>query len=203
MSLTARWATLATLPIVAIFLFWGAQLTLLFGDSFAVSQAVVAWLAAGQFVVAVLSRCGWALSMTGRHLLELKILSAGFLTAVLLSSVAVPAYGQLGAAVATCASVAITNVARLLFVSRALGAFPLGRDIVVITAAGIALAWASSAVVAELPLTSFWSTSCGIACFLVAYGISSWMGLLNELERHGIRRALRHTGRAAFRSAGA
>ena len=202
MSLTARWGTLTTLPILAVFLFWGAQLTPLFGASFAVPQAVIVWLAAGQFAIAVLSRCGWALSMTGRHLLELKILSAGLLIAVLLCSIAVPAYGQLGAAVATCVSVAITNVARLLFVRRALGAFPFERDLLVIIVAGIALAWASSmassVVIAGLHLSSFWNTSCGVACFLVAYGIAAWTGLLNEVERNGIRHALRNTRRAAF-----
>src|SRR5258708_13866965 len=50
MSLSVRWITLVTAPFFAIFLFWGAQLTHLFGPSFAVSQAVVCWLAAGQFV---------------------------------------------------------------------------------------------------------------------------------------------------------
>jgi len=36
---------LVTVPFFAIFLFWGAQLTHLFGPSFAVSQAVDQWLA--------------------------------------------------------------------------------------------------------------------------------------------------------------
>lgn len=203
MSLTARWVVLGTLPIFAIFLFWGAQLTLLFGPSFAASQAVVGWLAASQFVVVVLARSGWALSMTGKHILELKILSAGLIIAVLLCWIVVPTFGQLGAAVATCTSVAIANLARVLFVRHSMGAFPFGSDVIVITAAGIALAWASSVVVAQFPLSSLWNTIAGIGCFLLAYGVITWTHLLNELEKSAILRALRNTGQIAFRSGGA
>jgi O-antigen/teichoic acid export membrane protein len=191
MSLTARLITLVTVPIFAIFLFWGAQLTHLFGPSFAVSQTVVSWLAVGPFVSMIFWPSHCALSMTGKHVLELKILSMGLVVATLLCWVAVPAFGQLGAAVATCTSVVFANLARVLIVRRSIGRFPLGTDIFVITAAGIGLALGSSVVIAQLPLSSFWSIVCGIGCFLLAYGVAGWTHLLSESEKHGITWAVR------------
>jgi O-antigen/teichoic acid export membrane protein len=194
-SLSVRWITLVTAPIFAIFLFWGAQLTQLFGPSFTVSQAVVCWLAAGQFVFMIFGHSGWALSMTGKHFLELKILSVGLVIAAILCWVAVPAYGQLGAAIATCTSIAIANLARVLFVRRSLGAFPFGGDIFVITAAGIGLAWGSNVVVAQFSLSSFWSAVSGIGCFVLTYGIASWTYMLSKSEKSGIHGAVSGTAR--------
>ena len=195
MSLTTRWVTLATLPIFAIFLFWGAPLTHLFGSSFAAPQAVVGWLAAGQFVFVVFGPSGWALSMTGKHVLELKILSVSMVIAAFLCWFAVPAFGQLGAAVATCASMTFSNLLRILFVRRSIGAFPFGVDIFAIIPAGIGIAWASDLLVAQFPLSALWCTVCGIGCFILAYGVAAWTHLLNETEKRGILRALEYATR--------
>jgi O-antigen/teichoic acid export membrane protein len=200
MSQSVRWVALATLPIFAIFLFWGAQLTHLFGPSFAASQAVVGWLAAGQFVFVVFGPAGWALSMTGKHVLELKILAAGLAVATFLCWVAVPAFGQLGAAVAMCASMTLSNLARVLFVRRSLGTFPFGGDLFAIVPAGIGLAWASDLLAARLPFSTLPSTACGIGCFVLAYGVAAWMRLLNETEKSGILRALANATRIGRRN---
>lgn len=186
MSLSTRLVTLTTLPIFAIFLFWGAQITPLFGPSFATSQAVVSLLAISQYVLIVFGPSGWALSMTGKHVLELKILSVGLAVAVIVCWVAIPVYGQLGAAVAICASMAVANLTRVLFVRHSIGAFPFGNDIFAITATGIGLAWASSAATTQFGLPSFWSTVCGIGGFALAYGVASWTHLLSESEKKGI-----------------
>jgi O-antigen/teichoic acid export membrane protein len=189
MSVSARYITLVTAPIFAVFLFWGAQITLVFGPSFAVSPAVVGWLAAGPLIAMMFWPAATGLSMTGRHVLELKILAAGLAIAALLCWVAVPAFGQLGAAVAMCASVAIANLARVLAVRRFIGALPFGNDIFLIVAAGIGLAWAGNAIAARLPLPPPWDTIFGIGCFVVSYAVAGWMHLLSESEKSGIRRA--------------
>ena len=199
MSLNARLIALITVPTFAIFLFWGAQLTPLFGPSFAVSQSVVGWLAVGPFVSMIFWPAACGLSMTGRHFLELKILAAGLVLATLLCLFAIPAFGQLGAAVATCTSIVVANFARVWVVRRIAGAFPFGGDIFVITAAGIALAWGSSAVVAQLSLPPTASTTCGIACFVLAYAVAGWTHLLSESEKSGIRAALRSKAPMLFR----
>lgn len=201
MSLSARWIALATVPIFAMFLFWGAQLTLLFGPSFAASQTVVSWLAASQFIFLIFGPSGWALSMTGKHFLELKILLAGLAMTTLLCWFAVPAFGQLGAAVATCAAVAIANVGRVLFVRRSIGAFPFESDIIFIMAAGVGLAWISSVVMAQLSPAPLWNALAGIGCFILAYGIVSWTHLLNPSEKSDIREALSSAARMLFGSA--
>jgi O-antigen/teichoic acid export membrane protein len=190
MSLNARLIALVTVPALAIFLFWGAQIALLFGPSFAVPQAVVGWLAIAPFVSMIFWPAACGLSMTGRHFLELRILSVGLVMATLLCWFAIPAYGQLGAAVAMCVSVVSANLARVWFVRRYLGAFPFGTDIFAIAAAGVVLAWASSIVVAQLSLTWFWNVFLGIGCFILAYGAAVWSWLLSDSERSGIRAAL-------------
>jgi O-antigen/teichoic acid export membrane protein len=202
MSLSTRLIALVTAPIFAIFLFWGAQLTLLFGPSFAASQVVVGWLAAGSFISLIFwpSACG--LSMTGRHVLELKILSAGLVVAMLLCWFAVPAYGQLGAAVATCASVANANLARVLVVRRVVGRFPFGRDLFLITAAGIGIAWGCDAIVARFPLAAPWSAMLAIGCFVPAYALAVWTHLLSEAEKRGIRELARSRAPMLFGKGG-
>ncbi|HKQ26584.1 MAG TPA: oligosaccharide flippase family protein [Burkholderiales bacterium] len=191
MSVTARLVTLVTLPIFAIFLFWGAEIALLFGSSFSVSQAVVSWLATGQFVLMIFGPAGWALSMTGRHVLEVKILIAGLVLSALFCLVAVPALGQLGAAIATCCSITVVNLVRLLFVRRSIGVFPFGVDIFAITAAGIGLGWGSDLMVAQFALSAFWSIALGIGGFVLAYGVAGWMYFLSDAEKNGMVRALR------------
>jgi O-antigen/teichoic acid export membrane protein len=195
MSLSTRLVTLLTLPIFAIFLFWGAQLTPLFGPSFATSQAVVSWLAASQYVFIIFGPSGWALSMTGKHFLELKILLFGLAAAALLCWFAIPAYGQLGAAIAVFTSMAIANLIRVLFVRRSLGGLPFGSDIIAITLTGIVLAWGSHVVVAQLFPPSLWNTVCGIGGFVLAYGLACWTRLLRQSEKSGIHGMFGSTAR--------
>jgi O-antigen/teichoic acid export membrane protein len=200
MSVTARLVTLVTVPIFAVFLFWGAEIALLFGSSFALSQAVVSWLATSQFVLMIFGPAGWALSMTGKHVLEVKILTAGLVLSALLCWIAVPALGQLGAAIATCCSIIAVNLVRLLFVRRSIGEFPFHRDIFAITAAGIGLAWGSNLLVAQFSLSIFWSSACGIGCFVLAYGVAGWTHLLSDSEKSGILKALRDKVQTLFRT---
>lgn len=190
MSLSARLIALVTVPMFAIFLFWGAQIALLFGPSFAVSPAVVSWLAAGPLIAVMFWPAATGLSMTGRHVLELKILAAGLAIVTLLCWLVVPAFGQLGAAIATCASLAMVHLARVMAVRRYLGAFPFGSDILLIAAIGVGLAWLSDAVLAQSSLPWFWNTVFGIGCFLVSYALAIWAHVLSEAEKLGIRRAV-------------
>ena len=79
------------------------------------------WRRARQFIVALLGPMGWALSMTGRHVQELAILLCGLALATLLCRFAIPQWGQLGAAVATCVAMSFTNLVRVICVRRAFG----------------------------------------------------------------------------------
>lgn len=186
MSTSARLVALLSVPVFGVFLFWGAQLTLLFGRSFDTPQAVLGWLAASQYVFIVLGPSGWGLSMTGRHVLELAILVGGLAVAALLCWYAIPVYGQLGAAFASFAAVTLTNLARVSCVRRAIGAWPFGADVLRITAAGIGLAWVCNAATVALLSDPFWRAFWGIACLLCGYGALAWAWLLDDAERRGL-----------------
>jgi len=166
-----RWIALATLPLFVVFLLWGAPLMSLFGPSFTIPQPVVAWLAVGQFMVALFGPMGWALSMTGRQLLELAALLCGLVLVVVLGRLAIPVWGQLGAAVATCTALAVTNLLRALCVRRAFGAFPIAAGTWLIMAGGLAVGLATKLLVAQLPLPAFGQAVLGSACFLACYAV--------------------------------
>jgi O-antigen/teichoic acid export membrane protein len=171
---TFQWIALGTLPVFAVFLFWGAQLAQLFGPSFAISPAVVAWLAGGQFVLALFGPMGWVLSMTGRHVLEFRILASGLVVAVVLSAIAVPAHGQFGAAIASFCAIACVNGARMLYVRRALGAFPFDLRLVLFAAGGVGLAFLAKLLAVRLPLGLFWNACAGVGVFVLCYAGACW-----------------------------
>jgi O-antigen/teichoic acid export membrane protein len=117
---------------------------------------------------------GWTLSMTGRHVLEFTILTSGLVVAVVLCAIAVPAQGQLGAAIATFCAVAFVNLSRMLCVRRVLGAFPLDGRLVVFAVAAIGLALVAKLIAARLPLNLFWSSGAGLGLFLACYAGACW-----------------------------
>lgn len=171
MSRTFEWVALGTLPVFAVFLFWGGLLLRIFGVSFTISPAVVAWLATGQFVMALFGTLGWTLSMTGRHFAELGILLAGLLLAIVLCLMLVPAHGQLGAALSTCAAAMFINAMRMLYIHRSLGGLPFEPRTLGIVAAGLALAGGIRLVTDHLPLGVAWNALLGIGCFALLYGL--------------------------------
>ncbi len=181
---TFQWIALGTLPVFAVFLLWGAQLAQLFGPSFAISTAVVAWLAGGQFVLALFGPMGWVLSMTGRHVLEFRILASGLVVAVVLCAIAVPSHGQLGAAIASFCAIAFVNGARMLYVRRALGAFPFDVRLLLFAAAGMGLACLAKLLAVRLPLGPFWSSCAGVGAFVACYAGAGWL----YIRKSGARR---------------
>lgn len=174
MSLVFRWIALGTLPVFAAFLFWGTHITLLFGPSFAMPAAVIAWLAAGQFLLALLGSMGWSLSMTNRHYQELGILVAGLVLAVVLCMIVVPRYGQLGAAMATFTAIAFVNVVRLLWARRVMRGLPFDSRLLVMVVAGLAIAGMARLLVAQWGLATFWEAVTGIGIFLSIYAVVCW-----------------------------
>lgn len=187
---TARWVALATVPPVVALSFWGAPLLPLLGDSFRTSAAIVAWLATGQLIAAVFGSAGWALSMTGRHVLELGILVAGLCFATLACALAVPVYGPIGAAIATCSSLALTNGLRVLCVRRHFGSLPFGTDVVAIVAVGLAAGVACQAALTLVDLPPLAAAALGMACFAPVYAAAAWTMLLRPAEKDAARQLL-------------
>ena len=177
LSHSFRWIALGTLPLFAIFLLWGAQLLTLFGASFAMPQSVIAWLAVSQFIAALLGPMGWALSMTGRHVLELRILLGGLLVAVVACAIAVPHFGQLGAAMGACAAVTFSHGLRLYFVRQVLGAWPVEAAVLRMLVAGVACAVCVRVLLAQLSVPPLWSAPLGIVAFLLCWAALCWRHL--------------------------
>lgn len=193
MSLTARWIALVTAPLFALFLFWGSEFTRLFGPSFHAPQGVVAALALGQYLIAILGPVGWALSMTGRHFRELGILTAGLAVATVAGALAIPAWGQWGAALATLAAIAVANLGRVLAARAVVGRLPVGGDVLRITALGIGLAAFFELATSSLSWPAPVCAACAAGGFLLSYAACAWHFLLDAGEKrqlHGACRAL-------------
>ena len=184
---TVRFIALATVPLVLAVSFWGAALVPLLGESFQTSAGVVAWLAIGQLAAVLLGPAGWALSMTGKHVLELAILVAGLAIAAVACALAIPAYGQIGAAIATACSIVGTNALRVWFVRRSLGTLPFGADLVTIVAVGLGAALACEGVLALTELPARYESALGIALFASVYGIAAWVLLLRPDDQEAVR----------------
>ncbi len=111
------WSALGSLPLfLAMVLFPGTLIGLAFGPEFVGGAGVLRILAFGQFVNAATGPVGFALLMTGRERAFAATTAAVAVATVAGSLLAVPAFGAVGAAVVTAASVAILNLSQLLLV---------------------------------------------------------------------------------------
>lgn len=192
MSAAIRWIALGTLPALAVFVFWGSQLIRVFGASFEISPLVIGLLAAGQSVLALFGPAGWALSMTGRHLLELKILIVGLVLSIVLCLVMVPVMGQVGAALATFSAISLTNLTRILCIRRSHGALPYDITLPFAAVVTLSLAWVVRSVVDWFIAPGILCTVLGIGVFALAYGVASWRRLRAALLGGGLQAVAGH-----------
>jgi O-antigen/teichoic acid export membrane protein len=115
---STRLTLLVAAPMLALFVLAPHWVLALFGPDFAAAGAVLAILAAGQFVNVATGSVGQVLIMTGhgRSLRNLSAVSA--VLCIALNLVLIPAYGAIGAALATASSVVLLNVLGNLAVYR-------------------------------------------------------------------------------------
>ncbi|HEX5126925.1 MAG TPA: oligosaccharide flippase family protein [Rhodocyclaceae bacterium] len=179
----ARQIALVSCPLFAIFFFWGSDLALVFGNSYMVATAVVRWLALTSLVVTLTASAGFSLSMTGHQWLELMVLSLGLLFTIVLCRAIIPAWGQLGAAVAVCTAVVLTNTLRLFVVWRRFSIFHLRGDLLVIGFLPMALAWCVSQTGGGFGIERIVRAMTGAAVFATLYAVIAWFVLLRDAER--------------------
>lgn len=181
-----RLIALVSCPLFAVFFFWGTDLVLMFGPSYQLPSAVVRWLAAGALLLTLTACAGFALSMTGRHALELKILILGLAASVLLCATLIPGLGQLGAAVAVFASLALANLVRLYVVWRDLNVFHLRwghlRTLVLALALSFPLSFTAGGEGTERILRA----TGGSFVYLLIYAAVVWW-LMEKDERASVR----------------
>ena len=119
---SSRGVMLGSLPIGLIFIVFGQQIiTLLFGPDFAAANAPLAILSVGQLVNAATGSVAVLLVMTGYQHRATAAMAAGAALNVLLGVVLIPAYGEVGAAIAAATSLVVSNLLMVVACRRQLG----------------------------------------------------------------------------------
>lgn len=181
--------------IVSSFIFagvaaFGERLDLVFGAKFEFSPLVCLIMPLGFLLSGTLGPTGFALSMTGRHREEFYLLAVGCAVMALLCWLLVPPFGQLGAATSVAVAFALTDVLRLLLVSKTLGFVP-GHiaDLLPIVLA-LALAFLSRHLADGLGERTFLVTFAGCVLYSSLYAVVSFAFLLGPERRADVRAAL-------------
>ena len=110
--------------VASLLLVFPAALLGLFGEGFEEASLALRILIAGNLFNIICGSVGMLLSMSGHHVILMRILIASMLLNVILNLVLIPVFKTTGAAVATALSVAFWNIVALIFVRRLLKVRP-------------------------------------------------------------------------------
>ncbi|MEM7562434.1 MAG: oligosaccharide flippase family protein, partial [Pseudomonadota bacterium] len=118
---SVRLMMVAAIPALSIMLLFPEWLMSFFGDDFRAASSALVILALGQFVNIATGSVGYLLSMTGHetHVRNNAIWSA--VIAIVLGVILIPAYGLIGAAIATAVAIASQNLLGVYQVRKHLG----------------------------------------------------------------------------------
>ena len=178
-----RLMTLVSAPIFAGILFWGDRIDLVLGPTFAVDATVVAFVATRIFLQTIFGYSGFALSMTGWHVRETILLGCGFLLSVIACGVLVPLFGQLGAALASFASVAMINLGRLTLVTSMFRIRIVGMPVATTTAVAVITAGLVWLLLKPIDDRTLLFTVFEAAVFLTLFGAAAWHFLITDRDR--------------------
>lgn len=129
-TLCARAGLAITLPIAVIFFVFGKQMLAgLFGDEYAVGAVALTIISFGQVLNSAYGSVGVLLNMTGHERDTAKGLALSACTNVALNLILIPRYGVNGAAVASCVTLLVWNVALNRSVRARLGINSIAIDI--------------------------------------------------------------------------
>lgn len=127
-SIATKWASVLTLFATIYVVVFRQEVLGLFGASYVTAEYVLVVLALGRAVKAMTGPVGFLLSMTEYERFELWNGIGGAVLNIALNLALVPAYGLMGAAVATSVTLGLVNVVRLLEVRRYLGFWTYSFD---------------------------------------------------------------------------
>lgn len=119
-----RWLAVGALSVAAILLAGGHWILTLFGPDFVVGLAPMSVLIAGQLINVFSGSVGFMLTMTGHHRVAAQILGAAAMLNVLLNIALIPRMGMVGAALSTAVTLALWNIAMLVYVRARIGIDP-------------------------------------------------------------------------------
>jgi O-antigen/teichoic acid export membrane protein len=178
-----RRAAILSAPIFAAVLFWGDRIDLVLGPSFAVDFAVVAVIAARTFLQTIFRYSGFALSMTGWHLRETALLGSGLLFSLLICSILVPHYGQLGAAVASFATLVGVDLVRYAVVRTMFGIKIVDTSVAMTTALAVMTSGLAYLLMLPFDDRTLPSTILQAAISFALYAGSAWLLLFTSEDR--------------------
>lgn len=121
MRTLAKGVMLATLPLVFFVVLYGESFLAIFGEGYRAGYHPLVILVLGQMVNALCGPVGYLMVMTGHQKQSLRILITITSLNLALNTALIPAFGVMGAAIATAISVTFWNVLMLRFVRRHLG----------------------------------------------------------------------------------
>ncbi len=105
-------SSMVAAPFCVAIALWGRDVDLVLGPSFVLATSVMVAVSLTQWVMTTTHYASFALSMTGRHRLELGNNLAALAVQAVACVLLIPRFGMLGAAVSTLTSVAFINVRR-------------------------------------------------------------------------------------------
>jgi O-antigen/teichoic acid export membrane protein len=181
-----RRIALVSAPIFAAILFWGDRIDLVLGPTFAVDARVVALVAARIFLQTIFGYSGFALSMTGWQGRETILLGCGFLLSVVLCWVLVPLFGQLGAALASFATMSMINLVRYTVVLRMFRIRIIGMSVVAVTALAVTTAGVVWLLLRPIDNRTLAFTVFEAAVFLILFAGAAWTLLITDQDRDTI-----------------
>ncbi len=134
---TTRWIFLLSIPIFLIVMAFPRFIMLAFGSSYISGAVILEILAVAQLINISTGPVGMVLKMTGRQ--DLDLLNGVVLVVlnIVLNLWLIPIYGVRGAAFATCFSIAMMHILRLIEVFRFLKLFPYDMRYLKPIAAGL------------------------------------------------------------------
>jgi O-antigen/teichoic acid export membrane protein len=181
-----RRMTLVSAPIFAVILFLGDRIDLVLGPTFAVDARVVALVSTRFFLQTIFGYTGFALSMTGWHVRETILLGCGFLLSLILCWVLVPPFGQLGAALASFATMSTINLVRYAIVLWMFRIRIIGMPVAAATALAVATAGVVWLLLRPIDNRTLAFTVFEAALFLTLFAGTAWGLLITDQDRDAI-----------------
>jgi O-antigen/teichoic acid export membrane protein len=178
-----RLTSLFSAPVFAAIVFWGDRIDLVLGPTFAVHASVVSVVAGRMLLQTTLGYSGFALSMTGRHLLEMGILGIGLLASIGLCFALIPHYGQIGAAWASFICMSMINVIRYAVVQFVFGIRHIKLAAIKPVAWAVAVAGATDLLLRPFDDRTILFTLFAVVVFGICFVISAWFVLITHRDR--------------------
>lgn len=134
-TVATRWILVASFPVFALFFLFPSQtLVFFFGESYGAGQVPLQILLVGFIIALVPGLTSMFLTAVGETTLLMYISAATMIVNVVINVALIPAYGMVGAAIATATARTFNNTVQSYVIYRKYGVHPFHRDYVLPTA---------------------------------------------------------------------